>query len=411
MIPTDDITVTIDEVAYSGKGVSRHNGRVVFTRGVIAGEHVRVRISKSFRDYDEATLIQVLEPAPTRITPECSLAIKPRGIRPGAYTVCPGCQYQHMTYEAECALKTTQLRKVLAHKAGIPEARIADILPSPIAMGYRNKIRLTAENDHGVVQLGYIHEDNELILDIEQCPLADPAINAHLAELRAKPGFMHSLHDRTSITFRRSHDGTPSHWRDKAVGDESWLKESTPFGVVSTPRSSFFQINPSASQLLIQTVQDLIKQASQTDILDAYCGVGIFALAAAAIGKKRVLAIDSDEAAITAATYNAKTLSLNASFMASPARDLHRLFKNDLEADNTLVVVDPPRSGLHAEVRTALRKANPAALIYVSCAPDTLARDLAEIRDSGYTIQSVQAVDMFPRTTHFESVAYLTRNP
>lgn len=408
MKPSDDLTLTIDHVAFGGKGVARLDGRVIFVPGTMTGETVRARIHQEHKDYDVARLIRVVEPHEDRIDPTCPLALRPNGIGPISDTFCQGCQYQHMSYEAECRLKTEQLKEVLGHKTEQAGEVVADIIPSPNDTGYRNKIRLTASNDRGNITFGYIHEDSHEIIDLDACPLANQAVNTLLTELREKPGFLHSLRDRTTVTLRNANEQTVF-WRDKPGKKLSWLKESTSLGPLSVPAGSFFQINPGAAEKLIATVKERITESPAQFVLDLYCGAGVFALLAAQSGKQAVMGVDLDEQVIEAAKYNAKSLNLDVEFRAMDAKTAMKAFLGRTPED-LILILDPPRSGLHPDERARIAQHRPSEIIYVSCAPDTLARDLQDLEAADYTINSVQPIDMFPRTKHFETVTHLTRN-
>ena len=178
--------------------------------------------------------------------------------------------------------------------------------------------------------------------------------------------------------------------------------------MVSAPRGGFFQVNPPVADLLLDEVSAAIRAVQPGFVIDLYCGVGVFSLAAAASGVAAGLGIDNDPAAIAAAGFNARQRGLSGfRFQAAAAEAAIRDALRAAPASRSLLIVDPPRAGLGKAVRVAIVAGRPAHVVYVSCAPDTLARDLAEFRAAGYAVRSARLVDMFPRTAYFESVCVL----
>lgn len=401
-----NIQVRILDVAYRGKGVGKlPDGCVVFVPHTLPGELVNLEIIRKRKSFAEARLLAVLEAAPGRIVPGCQRA-----------GICPGCCYQQAEYATEVELKQRQLVSLLQRMAGVAPSVCHPPTASPRALGYRNKIVLHADGGSARPRLGYFAEDNRTILDVETCPLAAEPIHTLLTGLRSDPAFLQSLPPQARITLRwTEHDG-PTHWLGRAPPDEFkrscsyWLTERTVLGELKVPCGSFFQVNPGAADLLLANVRKHIETIRPPSVIDLYCGVGVFALAAALAGCASVVGVDSDEAAILAARANAERMGVDKQirFLARPAA-AGLAAAPALEGPSTLLIVDPPRDGLLPEVLIEIGRRKFTDVLYISCAADTLARDVKRLSEYGYTAISSHLVDLFPRTAHFESVTRLRR--
>jgi 23S rRNA (uracil1939-C5)-methyltransferase len=405
---TDPITVEITEVAYGGRAVARHEGRVLFLYGALPGEIVRAEVLREHKTYAEARVLEILQASPARGAPACPLAATP-GTRP-VTAVCPGCRYQHATYREELRLKEEQLRSLLAAQAGVAAELVAPPVPSPLELGYRNKIVLHAQAGDGRTALGYVSDDNRTVVDVPACPLAMPALNAVLARTRGEPGFLEGLRDGASVTFRHTARDGALCWRSRAAANDTWLVEVSAVGALSVPRNSFYQVNPMVGDLLMGRVAREVRDRAPDRVLDLFCGVGVFALAAAAAGAPEVVGSDVDAEAMKAAAFNAKRLGAERIRWVEAAADgALRELGAWLRGPRALLVLDPPRGGLGPKLVRRLAQHPPGTVLYISCAPDTLARDVAWLREAGYRVQRSGVYDMFPRTGHFESVTVLER--
>lgn len=344
----------IEDVAFGGKGVARADGKVVFVPFTIEGERVSARIVREKKQFAEAELEQVIEPSPQRTTPECPY-----------FGRCGGCSYQHISYEHQLAVKQHQVDQSLRRIGHIVDPAVNNIVPSPNAYGYRN--RITVHVEQGVV--GYYRRDVHQLLDVDRCPIAAPEVNAALAELRA----------------RQPRDG---HHTLRAR---------------SGPRV-FAQTNDEVAEALARLVENFLPSGHKL-LIDAYCGTGFFAKRVLAQFEK-VVGIEWDRFAIASAE---KDLAPNESYIAGDVElELARqLAAADLAA--TSVIIDPPATGLTAPTKRAMLDHPPHTLVYVSCNPPTLARDLRELQ-AQFAIQSVTPLDMFPQTAEIECVAHL-RHP
>lgn len=402
MSAADDIVVTIHEVAYPGRAVARHDGQIVFLTGAWPGERVRARITRRHARHLEAELVEVLEPSPDRRSAACPLAER-----------CPGCRYQTLDYAAEVACKAAQLGSLLARIGGLRDLPAIETRAAPAALGYRNKLVLHADAGDPPAALGYVAEDNASVFDVPACPLAHPALNTLLAARRADPDFRRALRPHARATFRHTAADGALAWIGPADPAAPPLTEATPMGPVRVPRGGFFQVNPTVAGRLLETVGAWARAIEAVElIVDAYAGAGVMGFAAARARSAAVRAIESEAAGLRAACANAAALGI-ADYTARAATTEAALggALADAPLARTLLIVDPPRTGLAPAVTRAIARRPPAWLLYVSCAPDTLARDLRALAAGGYRPERLALHDMFPRTPYFETAVWLARAP
>lgn len=401
----EQLELDIDKIVFPGKGLSRTDGCVVFVSDVIHGEHVKARVSKKKKNYAEAALDEVIDASEHRIEPTCPINSK-----------CPGCCYQHLSYEAEVDIKRKQFINFLEHNAGMSVPADAESVPSPSSTGYRNRVTLHVGEDSNGPYVGYIGYDNRTIIDVPACPLACAEINELLCSLRSDGAFMESLPRDGSLLLRYS-PGSGAYFlvNDKknrtgirAGVSLDYTREDTAIGPVKVPPGGFFQVNAAVMNMLLEYVLDAIGDVRPLSFIDLYCGSGLFAIAAASAGVSNVLGIESDAACVKAARINCREKGLeNVTFVADVAGDVLGAALDCVDLKTTMALVDPTRRGLEKPVREALVSRRPQRIMYVSCAPDTMARDLKELAGAGYTIERARLFDMFPRTPYFESAVML----
>ena len=343
------VDLKIEDIAFGGKGVGRERGKAVFVPYTIEGETVSAEIVREKKQFAEAELIEVKEMSPHRVTPECPY-----------FGRCGGCAYQHISYEHQLAIKWRQVRDALQRIGKLKDIPMRPIIPSPRQYGYRNRITVHAQD--GVI--GFFRRDSHKLLDIEQCPISREEVNRALTELRAQP-YVRDGH----YTLR-----------------------------ASASARVFSQTNDGVANALRDLVVDLVPPNQQL-LIDAYCGVGFFAKAL--LDKfERVIGIDWDKFAIDAARENAIAKETYV------AGDVEEALRSSAFPRSSTVIVDPPATGLNANVRKAIIELAPATLIYISCNPPTLARDLRELQEK-FTIESVTPLDMFPQTAEIEVAVHL----
>ena len=396
----------ISDVVYRGQGLARLDGRVIFVPGTAVGEKVLARMLKHHKNYSEARLVEVLEAAPERVAPACRFALRSEGADPCEY--CPGCAYQHIAYGEEIRLKQAQFINMMERIAGVDKAVIGPAVASASELGYRNKIVLHGGGTQETPLLGYVAEDNKSIVDVPRCVLARNEINDLLARLRGDQPFMSSLVSSRRISLRHTPaDGAVS-WTGRSAENDPWLTDASAVGDMLVPRDSFAQVNAGITGSLVARVIELLKTNLPAALIDLYCGSGLFSFAAAQAGVTRIIGVDSDPSAVRAAQRNANVRGVNGcAFLARSAEAGLAEVLRSVNANAATIIVDPSRRGLEKGVVEQLGASKVSRIIYVSCAPDTMVRDVASLKRSGYSVSSAQVMDMFPRTAYFESVTCL----
>ena len=363
------LELDIQDVAFGGKGVARIDGKAVFVPYVIDGESVRASIAREHKKFLEAELETVVTASPHRVEPRCPY-----------FGRCGGCVYQHIEYEHQLALKWRQVKETLRRVGGLKEPPMRPFIPSPIEYGYRN--RITVHVCDGVT--GFFRRESNKLLGIEQCPIARDELNLKLTELRRS-------NPRDGHYTLRVSDG---------------------------PRV-FTQANDAVAAAMLDLVDRLLATAGGT-LIDAYCGAGFFAKRLRARFKV-VIGIDWDQHAIGVAQQDAnKNETYIAGDVETELQKLGAVHPNrPPQCDDTsrgrlrsiapTIIVDPPATGLSKGLVQVLIERPPTQLIYVSCNPGTLARDLAALKKS-FRIDSITPLDMFPQTAEVEVVAELSPN-
>jgi len=406
----DTVICHIEKLVYGGDGLARIDGRVIFIPGTVTDETVSARVTQLKPGFARARLLDIIEPSAVRIDPCCRVTDRITG----ASSQVPGCVYDHLDYAAELLSKQQQFEGFLARLTHGETTVVLSPFASPTALHYRNKIVLHAVRDRRGTRLGYLQEPAHRILDIEACPLACDAINGALADLRDS-GHLTTVPPEADITFRHTlHDGAVW-WVNRApppMPCADLLTESSPAGLLRVPRDGFYQVNPAVGDALVRTVAAWFAEAPEyAELLDLYCGVGVFGFGCMAAGGSRLTGIESGRAAVAAANLNAATLGVKATFHCHALGQANIPFASLIrDPRHTTAIVDPPRDGMAPEITRALAESGIARLFYVSCDPATLSRDLTALLPAGrYRLTRARLFDMFPRTAHFETLVELIR--
>ena len=406
------VVLNIESIAYGGKGIAHLDGKVVFVPHTLPGEEIEAVIVRDFTDYSMAAAEKILKPSHDRIESNCKMYAGTDNQGVEHFIDTPGCVYAYFSYPKEVEVKNEQFRSFLEPFTDT----FSEPAASPEYLHYRNKIILHTMHDHGQVVLGYKEEKGDEVYDVTECPLARTEINEKLKEIRAQNGFFSSIHDGMVVTLRMASDGTVYWWRNKPPAKASWIKEQTAVGLISVPLGGFFQINNGVTDILIKKVMSRIKELAPESVIDLYCGCGLFSVASHYAGIGKISGLDCVENSVKAAEYNARQHSLENSFFVADSADkgFEKLVaahcgEFNVSEDDTVLIIDPPRGGMGHKVRKYIRKTHFKGIIYISCAPDTLRRDLKILTSSGYRVDDAQMLDMFPRTAHFESVVTLVR--
>ena len=345
------LTLDIQDLAFGGKGVARSEGKVYFVPFTIPGEKAVVQVTRQKKNFAEADLVSVEVPSADRVEPPCPY-----------FGRCGGCAYQHISYEKQLVFKATQVEQTLRRVGRLAHVPMLPTIAAPAPYGYRNRIRVHSAG--GIT--GFYAYDARALVDVEKCVIAVPEVNQALARLRRG----------------RVDDGDYSL---RAPGGGPY----------------FEQTNPAVTALLVEAVRAQVRGSGT--LIDAYCGAGLFARALAD-RFAHVVGIEANMVAIESARRQAQP---NETYIAGEVSAHLGDVLSQHPAPQTTVLLDPPAEGLASRVCDLLLGAAPAELLYVSCNPGTLARDLAAL-GSAYELQAVTPLDMFPQTAEIEVVAHLT---
>ena len=386
----DRLELTLSAWGRLGEALAYWNDREVFVSGGIPGEEVVAEIVAIRRKYIAAKVVQVTKASPARIDAPCQY-----------YGACSGCQWQHVSYEAQLSAKQDRVIDSLFRVGGFINPNVLPVLPSPDQLGYRNHARFTIK-EHG--SLGFVNRETHRFVKIDTCMLMHPGINKLLGDLQGH------CSETTQLSIRAGEDTGDylvqptlkstdipivtgqKHYRDSIQGVE--------FRVASP---SFFQVNNKQASNMALVVKDALNLKGTEVLLDAYAGVGTFAILLAPYASK-VIAIEESSAAVADAKVNAENTH-NVEFILGKTEEV----LGDLDSVPDAVVLDPPRAGCQSAAIDSLLRLYPENVVYVSCDPDTLARDLKMLCSGAYSIDSIQPLDMFPQTHHVENIVILKK--
>ena len=444
----DLLELVVDDLAFGGEGVGRADGYVVFVRGGLPGDRLRVRVTEARGRFGRGVIDTVLSPSPDRVEAPCPY-----------FGSCGGCRLQHLAYPAQLAFKEKQVRDCLTRLGGLTPFELRPIVAAPAPYGYRNKMEFTIAGPGPLIGL-HQAERYDVVLDIERCLLQSDTMNALLDELRRQVreravSVWDPQSERGLLRFAAVREGQRTgeamvnivasapdvdtlvpvaealrarvpattsvvlNVNDKkasvAVGSEEHLllgrdHITEKLGSVGfrVSAASFFQTNTAQAERLFAIVAQACELGGDDTVLDLYSGTGAISLLLA--GRARhVYGIELAPAAVADAVRNAEANGIaNCTFLTGEVRHVLPVLARD-GVRPSVVVADPPRAGFHPKALSALAALAPARIVYVSCNPSTLARDVGDLVRQGYRLDWVQPVDMFPQTPHIEAVARLTR--
>jgi 23S rRNA (uracil1939-C5)-methyltransferase len=365
------------------------DGHNVFVAGGIPGEKVVAEVVKVHRKYVSAKVVEVLEASADRVEPPCPY-----------YGECTGCQWQHLSYDAQLKTKREKVTDALQRVGDLADPPVSEVKPSPDQYGYRNHARFTINRDGA---LGFVNRETRQFVRIDKCMLMHEGVNNLLEELQDHCG------ETTQLSIRAGkYSGDfliQPYLVHPEIGVTTGQKKYTESVdgqnfLVSSP--SFFQVNVDQAAAAADVVRDRLKLGPEDVLLDAYTGVGTFAILLAP-HVKQVIAVEESSAAVADAKQNAADLQ-NIEFVLGRTEDVLR----KLPVTPDVVVLDPPRSGCQPRALESLIAMAPSRVAYVSCDAETLGRDLKILCAGGYRLDEVAPLDMFPQTHHVECVALLS---
>ncbi|BFM38123.1 23S rRNA (uracil(1939)-C(5))-methyltransferase RlmD [Synechocystis sp. LKSZ1] len=444
--PGQTLELTITGLSHTGEGLGRLDNRVIFVPDSVTGDRLTVRLTHVKPSYAQGQIQAILEPSSHRVRPACIVADK-----------CGGCQWQHITPAFQADSKQQQIIDALERIGGFISLPIQPLLASPHTLGYRNKVTYPlARSSTGQVQAGYYRRQSHRLINLNQCPVQDSRLNPLLKEIKEDIQLQGwSIYDETQkrgklrhLSFRIgrrtgeilltliSAQASLTNLKEQA---EVWLGrypdlvgvalnlQPQPNNLIFGPETrviagqgtcrehfagltfdlgadTFFQINTEAAELLLEQILPALALSGEETLVDAYCGVGTFTLPLAR-RVKQAIGLEVNPNSVRQAEHNAEANQItNTIFGVGNVEE--QLAHWLPEAD--LVWLDPPRKGCHPSVLAALLAQRPKTIVYQSCQPATLARDLKILCGPGaYQLTWVQGADFFPQTSHVECAVIL----
>lgn len=451
MIPVEKNKIyemQIDALGSNGEGIGRIAGYTVFVEGALPGETIRVLIVKVKKNYGYGKLMEILEVSPERREPMCPVAKQ-----------CGGCQLQHLSYEAELAYKTREVKDVMERIGGIKGVEVKPALGMENPWRYRNKAQFPVGRGKNGCAIGFYAKRSHRIVDTEKCFLQNECNDEIIGIVRT---FLNEFH--IPLYDEEKHKGLVRHIltrigrnsgeimvciviNGKKLPNSDILVERLKAveGVVSIVLNvnkektnvilgqkiialwgkdtitdsidgiafeisplSFYQVNPVQTEVLYGKAVELADLKGDETVLDLYCGIGTISLFFARKAKK-VFGVEIVPEAIADAKKNAARNGItNVEFAVGAAEEvIPRLYEEEgITAD--IVVVDPPRKGCDEKLLETILRISPEKIVYVSCNPSTWARDLVVLKEGGYALKEVQPVDQFSHSVHVEVVSLLS---
>ena len=384
----DVVTLRVGDIISGGAALAHlEDGRVIFVSYAAPGELVRARVERVHADYLEAVCEEVVEPSPDRVEPKCPI-----------FGECGGCQLQHMAYPAQLAAKEAVAREQLRRIGHLDEAVVRPIVGAAEPWGYRNHVRFSTGRKFGDV--GFISRRGRGLLKVECCPIAEPWVNEVLPKLQGHGSGLHQVQMRHSAATGSSLI-SPRVPGAEVETAQPWYEEELAGQRFRVSASAFFQVNHAQAEQMARLVGEALPARGRL-FVDAFAGVGTFAKIFAD-RFERVIAIEESHSASKDAVVNLANTP-NVDMRIGKVEDVLPL----LESPPDAIVLDPPRPGCAPPVLEAIATFRPTVVVYVSCNPATLARDLRILVDAGYSLDSVTPLDMFPQTGHIECVSRLS---
>ena len=443
--------VDIVDIGQGGVGIGKFEGFTVFVDGGLVKDKIKVKITKSKKNYAVGDIVEIIEPSPYRVERKCSKELKD----------CGGCQIQELDYQEQLNIKTNEVKQVISRIGKLEDVVVHPALGMEEPFRYRNKAQFPIQKVDGSPVIGFYKKKSHDIIPTDQCIIQhdvnDKIIKIIKTYIRA---YKVSVYDEKTHTGVLRHLVTKVGFASKEVmvvlvanGRKlpylnelaSVLKENIPGFktlVVNVNREktnvilgnenrviygdgkindnigdlvfeisplSFFQVNPVQTEVLYNKALEYAALGENDTVFDIYCGIGTISLFLAQRAKK-VYGIEIVEEAIKDAKRNAEINNLdNVEFYVGKAEDVvPKMYKQGKRAN--VVVVDPPRKGCDEKVLDTIVSMQPDRVVYVSCNPSTLARDVAYLNEKGYKSLEVQPVDMFPHSVHIENVALIVKD-
>ena len=411
-----EMELEITGLGSAGEGVGRFRDIAVFVPGALPGEKVTATAAIIKKSFIIGELKEILNPSPDRVVPACPV-----------YEACGGCQLQHLSYEAELKEKREQVKAALERIGHLHDVKVMPVISSEHPLYYRNKMQFPVAGKSGRLQIGCFALNTHRVINVTDCCIQKQKNNEIAAVVRTwmkQYKIMPYDEDKGSgtVMLKAAIPGVKSVVQNvnkrttnvilgektRLIAGNLTIKDKIGALKFNISAQSFFQVNSEQAEKLYNTALEFAGLTGKETVVDLYCGTGTITLFMAQKAKQ-VLGIEIVPSAIRDAKKNAQANHIeNADFLLGDAAvEMPKLAAGGLHPD--VVVLDPPRAGCEERVLAAIAKVKPERVVYVSCNPATLARDLAYMREHGFAIRKVQPCDMFSRTHHVETVVLLTK--
>ncbi|HCV27933.1 MAG TPA: class I SAM-dependent RNA methyltransferase [Dehalococcoidia bacterium] len=388
----DTFDVELGSMNERGELWSEHGGFRVLVEGGIPGESVTVEVLRRFPEYIGARVVEVADASADRVEPACRYA-----------AVCTGCQWQHVSYERQLQFKRDMVIDVLATEDSVKDARVLPTLPSPQQLGYRNHARFSVGRKLG--EVGYVNAITRSLAPVDRCLLMHDSINEVLKATQKRVKGMTQFSVRVGVgtgdrLVQPRLKGDGGEGLDIESGGQ-YLREKILGWEFRVAGSSFFQVNTTQAERMVEMIRDRLELSGSQILIDAYAGVGVFAVLLAPYAG-RVIAIEDSPSAVEDGKRNAEGLD-NVEMVLGRSEQVLSEFDSHVDT----VILDPSRKGCHPDVIAAMSRLAPDRIVLVSCDVGSMVRDLAALVDGPFVLEEIQPVDMFPQTRHIENVSFL----
>ena len=437
--------ITINSINSRGEGVGRINDWVVFVPCGVPGDQVEIKIEITKKNYSTGRIIDIIKPSSHRVEPPCEY-----------FGFCGGCTFQHIEYNYQLYLKENLIKENLKKISNIQSELVREIIPSDNIWNYRNKVQLVIKNQKGKISTGFFRRDSHDLIHIKYCPIQHDLSNkvieritpllskwtvydenrcsgllryiicktsfsnketlcilvCNKKEIPEREKFLENLKQISGLTgvvqnFNPSMSNVVMGEENFLLSGRNYILEEIKNIKFMISSSSFFQVNTGQIEKMYDIISSLISPLNIKQAIDAYCGIGTFSLFLSRYAGY-VSGIEENTEAVSMARKNMELNNMtNIDFISGQVEDLLYNIGRDKKVD--LIILDPPRRGCEADILKTIRKLDIDHIVYISCNPATLARDLAILRELQYEVKVIQPVDMFPHTPHVESICYLQK--
>lgn len=444
------IEIKIDDVSIEGRGVGKYDGAVVFVPCAAVGDELKAKVLKVKKNYAFAKIEKILVPASKRITPDCI-----------AYPKCGGCVFRHISYKEELRIKEKYVKDCINRITGLKNINIKEIIGSKKTDAYRNKIQIPIRKEkNGEIKTGFYRAYSHDIVKTDKCKLHSELfekiiqeIKIWMAEYNIEPydendcsGIIRHIYLRQAektgeilvclvinsedlkfgdkfvsrltnkyksiigiiLNINKSDTNVILGDVEKTIYGRNYINDTMCGVKLNISAKAFYQINHQQTEILYETIRNVLKLTGNEKILELYCGIGSIGLFLAKF-VSHVVGVEIVEAAVENAKLNCKINGLkNVKFICG---DSEKKFSEALDILKKIdvIIIDPPRKGCQKELIYKIFDAKPDKVVYVSCNPATLARDLKEFIEHGFIIETINPIDMFPRSGHVETVCLMSR--